>query len=255
MAEAEQQASRLLRGAADKLQRQLGDDLPITTEICHGVVIPTLAEATNDAVLLVLEHRRTRRRARGPVRSVTEGVLAHAHAPVLVVPDDWRAHAARGDCAVTVGLPASTAAHGIIRAALDEAERRDTRLLVVHAIDPGSSTEADTHDPAGAAQLRNLRLQQALAQLAFEQPEVPVEVLVVAESPATALIRAAATSALVVVGRRHSPTGSAMHVGHVVHDLLARSPLPLLVVDPQKRDNEATASGPATREDVRQAYP
>jgi nucleotide-binding universal stress UspA family protein len=228
-----------MAGLVQRLTSLLDDELPVTTAVWHGEVVPSLAAASSDAALVVVQHQRIARRAHGSLRSVTQGVMAQTSAPVLVVPDGWRPRAGVGSPLITVGMPASSAATGVLRAALEEAERLDGRLLVVHAVRHDPSTEPVADDPAGDAWFRQQRLQQAVSRLAGERPEVPVEVAVVADSPAEALVRAAATSALVVVGRRHSRIGAGTHAGHVVHELLTRCPCPVLVVDPLKGSGRA----------------
>ena len=224
-----ERAGRLVAGAVRRLDGLLGGEHPpVTSGVWHGDVAPSLAAAGQDAALIVIQHRRTVRRAQA-LHSVTQDVIAQTTVPVLVVPDDWRPLARGHPHVVTVGLPASSAAPGVLRAALEEAERLEARLLVVHTHDdPPTGTVLDGSSTATRLHL----LQGAVSYLAGERPDVPVEVVVAATPPAEALARAAATSMLVVVGRRHSRTGSAARSRHVVHELLTRCPCPLLVVDP-----------------------
>jgi nucleotide-binding universal stress UspA family protein len=233
-----QRAGRLVASAVRRLCCLLDDDhLPVTTGVWHGAVAPSLAAAGQDAALIVLQHRRTARRARGSLQSVTQDVIAQTDAPVLVVPDDWGPRAREHSRVVTVGLPVSNGATGVLRAALEEAHRLEARLLVVHAHDEQlKGTVVDSSSTASRLHL----LQQAVSYVAGERPDVPVEVVVAATPPADALARAAATSMLVVVGRRHSRTGSTTRSRHVVHELLTRCPCPLLVVDPLERQGRET---------------
>lgn len=243
-AEDTERAERLMAGTATRLASLLDGRLPVTTAIWHGAPAPSLAAASEDAALIVVQHRRIARRSRGSLRSVTQALIAQTRAPVLVVPDDWRPLHQSSSRVVTVGLPSSNGTSGIVRAALAEADRQAARLLVVHAVGPDPSTEHAVDGSVAASRLRLHRLQQAVQYLAGERPDVPVEVLVVAEPAAEALAQAAATSTLVVVGRRHSRAGSTTGSGPVVNELLTRCSCPLLVVDPLEHGElEAAAAG------------
>lgn len=135
---------------------------------------------------------------------------------------------------MTVGISASPAAHGVIRAALHEADRLDARLVVVHSVEEplDDATRPVAGAGAGAAlRLRQRRLEELTSELAAEKAEVPVEVLVVTEPPGEALLRAAAESSYVVVTRRHHQLLFPA-LGGVVRGPLNRCPCPALVVDP-----------------------
>lgn len=90
-AELHDEADRLLLEVASRLERLLDHDLPVTTEIAHGAVVPSLVAASDGAELVVVGQRREARHGHAPRLTLVPGVVARSHAPVLVVPETWQA--------------------------------------------------------------------------------------------------------------------------------------------------------------------
>ncbi|WP_121251459.1 universal stress protein [Nocardioides ferulae] len=92
---------RVLADAARRLEHQLPAELPVTTELVFGPVVRTLAEMSARASMVVLQRRSHRPLERLISASVTHGLVARAHAPVVSVPEGWQAEtdsgAAHGD--------------------------------------------------------------------------------------------------------------------------------------------------------------
>ena len=98
------QSRKLLGDAVRTLEMLLGsDDLPVSTEVCHGQVVATLAAESRRACLVVLQ-RGMRKHGHSPVLSVTLGVAARAHAPAVVIPAEWLEPEPGTDQVVTVGI-------------------------------------------------------------------------------------------------------------------------------------------------------
>jgi nucleotide-binding universal stress UspA family protein len=126
-------ARRIIGDAAVTLEGVLGDeDLPVSTEICHGPVVPTMVDQSRHAALLVVQHRGMGPDGHPPVLSVTTGLAAHAHAPVVAVPDTWTVPEPGQRRSVTVVLGRDGADDRLVDLAADEAVRLGHTLRIVH---------------------------------------------------------------------------------------------------------------------------
>lgn len=190
--------------------------LHVETRVLHGQVVPCLRELSFGAQLLVLgAHVRTGRARTG---STGAHVAAHARCPVVVVRSD-------------PDRPASLAA---ARVAAREAWMRGRPLLVVHARptipDPfgrGSVpplATADESDPTHRA------AQAVAARLRDENDGLTVELALVDDDPADALVHLGAAAALLVVGSRGLGSFRGMLLGSVSHAVLHEATVPVIVV-------------------------
>jgi nucleotide-binding universal stress UspA family protein len=209
------QGRKVLADVAGHLEHLLADsELPVTTELCHGNVVPALVQESAYSSLVVLQHRGMGSEGHTPVLSVTTGVAARSHCPVVAVPSDWESAPAGPERVVTVGIGEDRDNQHVLEQAAAEAVRRGGMLTVVHAGD------LELHD------------------LVPIPPDVPFTFVRSTEAPSDALLAQADHASLFVVGRRHPRHPLARHLGPVARTLLRRSPVPVMVVDPQ-RDDEA----------------
>jgi nucleotide-binding universal stress UspA family protein len=232
----------LLSEVAARLERELRDDgLPVTTELCRGAVVATMvSESVHSCLVVVQRNRRTDVDRSMP--STTHGVAARAHAPVAVVPADWRPPPPARTPVVTLGLQDAATSTEVARVAFEHAERADARLRVLHAYVPRHAGLGRFAVAAGAWRRRR-QLMAALAELLTEHPEVPVEITVSLEEPADALLRSAVDSSVLILGRRHPRLPLSAHLGPVAQSVLRRSPVPVLVVDPAPADGHREQYG------------
>lgn len=211
---------KILGDASTKFEHLLGDEeLSVTTELCHGRVVPTLVEESAHASVVVLQHRGMGPGGHTPVLSVTTGVAARSRVPVVAVPASWRAPGVDVTPIVTVGIDDAVATAHLIRAAAEQAERLGAGLRVLHAGD-------------------DLEVPDALDDF----PELPVEFVVSPGEPDEVLLDRAADTSLFVLGRRHPRLPLGQHLGPVTRTLLRRSPVPVMVVDPGSRDDDPESS-------------
>jgi nucleotide-binding universal stress UspA family protein len=209
------QGRKVLADVAGRLEHLLADsDVPVTTELCHGTVVPALIRESAHASLLVLQHGGMGPEGHTPALSVTTGVAARSHAPVVAVPSKWEPAPAGSERVVTVGVVEDRDNEHVLVQAAAEAMRRGALLRVVHAGD------LELHD------------------LVQAPPDAPFTFVRSTESPSDALLAQADDTLLFVVGRRHPRHPLARHLGPVARTLLRRSPVPVMVVDP-RRDDEA----------------
>jgi nucleotide-binding universal stress UspA family protein len=207
---------KILGDAATTLEHLLEDDeLPVSTELCHGAVGPTLIEESAHASLVVLQHRGMGPQGHPPVLSVTTHVAAHAHAPVVAVPAGWTEPDPDAKLIVTVGIGDDPENDHLVGVAADEAARLHATLRIVHAEDD-----------------------LALDELVNEIPAGPNEYVASDSEPAEALLAQAGDTTLFVVGRRHPRLPLGRHIGPAVRTLLRRSPVPVMVVDPCDNDDK-----------------
>jgi nucleotide-binding universal stress UspA family protein len=208
------QGRKILGDAATKFEHLLSDeDLSVSTELCHGHVVATLVEESAHASLVVVQHRGMGPAGHTPVLSVTTGVAARSHVPVVAVPASWQPPGADVPPIVTVGVDDDGETARLIRVAAEQAERLGARLRVLHA---GEDLE--------------------LPDVLDGFPELPVEFVVSPGEPDEVLLDRAADTSLFVLGRRHPRLPLGQHLGPVVRTVLRRSPVPVMVVDPGSHD-------------------
>ena len=207
---------KVLNDVAASLVHRLSDiDVDISTELCHGTVVPTLVNESAHASIVVLQHRGMGPAGDTALMSHAGGVAARARCPVVVVPSEWREPSSDLEWVVTVGIGSDRDNEYLLAQAAGAAARQCGSLRVVHA-----GEDLELHD------------------LVETPPEVPFTYVPTTASPADALLAQGGHTSLFVVGRRHPRHPLARHLGPVTRTLLRRSPVPVMVVDP-KRDDEA----------------
>ena len=122
--------SDVLVKGAQQLEDLLHDELSVTTELVHDSAASALNEASTHACLVLLQRRDRSDGAHG-LRSVINGVAAHAGVPVMVVPSSWRRGDERTPVVVGVGEPAVSGP--LVSVALEMARQSDTDLRLLHA--------------------------------------------------------------------------------------------------------------------------
>jgi nucleotide-binding universal stress UspA family protein len=195
-----------------------------------------LLEASAGAALLVVGAR-----GLGGFRSLLLGSVSdqaqhHATCPVAVV------HAAAGaggpgdaggeDGPVVVGVDGSAASAAALRWAVEEARRRDARLVALHAWHHAPFDGGTGHDPATGAEVGAARAGRLLdAALAAEDTEgVDVRCVVTRSGAAAALLDAAADAAVLVVGARGAGGFAGLRLGSVGQHTARHARCPTVVV-------------------------
>lgn len=206
----------------------------ITSSVLSGEPLHQLVAASEGADLVVIGSNKT-----SPVVGFVYGTLplrlaAHVRAPLVVVPAVWRP--AQGNVVAGVdGTPTSKAA---LYFAAADAREQGTGLTVVHAwslpttvaLDPFATVPLDKvlegHDAI---------LQEATDSVRDAFPDLAVEGLLEKDHPANALVRAAGSATLVVVGSHGRGPIGGLILGSVGHDLLLNMPCPVAIVPPADR--------------------
>lgn len=218
-----------------KLRQLLGDDLPVSTELHHGVLVPALVDLSEHAALVVLQRQHEAPLSRIATMSVTNGVAARSRAPVVAVPRHWTPGDRQDPVVVGVEDPDDVAAsEHAIRLGLEVARSQRTTVHLLH-----SWWYTDAYDDLvfdGEAELkqstnRRVRLTTGIKALADEYDDVPIEVVVRHARPADALVHAARSASAIVVGRHHPSFPLGSHLGPIARAVLREAPCPV-VVDP-----------------------
>ena len=227
--------------AADDL---VGGAVPVTTELVedsHGTVHDIVARS-EDARLVVLQHRHLTGLRRLTSGSTTHGVASRAHAPVVSVPESWRpAHDPHRR--ITVAVQDPTRADDTLRTAFARADVRQDRLRIVHAWWLASGYDSIVVDD-DMREDWDKRFRAALApqleELQAQYPDVTVEVHVRHSPTDRALETEAAESDLLVLGRRHATLPIGSHLGPVTRFAVRSSEVPVLLVETARQSAEET---------------
>ena len=171
-----------------------------------------------------------------PTRSVTNGVAARAHAPVVAVPDDWRG-TGEHPAVIAVGVEDAISSHKVVRAAFEEAQRIGAE---VHLVRAWLFSEAfDSEVFAGeAGRVQNaavkVEVERAFASAASEFPDVEYGVVVMHGQAPDVLVASSEQSRMLVVGRHDPvvPFGSHTLV-RVTRTVLNHAACLVLVIDPR----------------------
>lgn len=198
-----------LRVALARATSVLTDRVPVTGTLERGSVIPELARHGAGAALVVLEHLPPSLE-RTPSTRTTTALANVLDAPILVVPHDWVESSRR---VVTLGLEPGAVDVNAVRDALAVARLRGSVLRVLVSGD-----------------LSRERVTAILDQLGGDACDLAVEI--VDEDPADALLRAAATSDLLVLGRRRTIRPEGSRLGPVTTRVLDELVCPVLLSAP-----------------------
>ncbi len=236
-------AARGVLGAAEETARDLmPDDLPVTTQLVWGGPVSSIVTASQESRMVVLQRRPLARVLRVVTRSTSGGVAAHAHVPVVSVPAEWKPREV-GVPVVAVGVDIPERAGHVLHAALHEARGRGATLRIVHTwAYPGayddiivSRVEHEEWTERATSDIRD-----ALAALGEESAGVTVEIEARHAHAGDALIRAARTSDLLVIGRHDPLVPIGSHLGPVARAVLREAACPVLLADPRPRHHWGT---------------
>lgn len=228
--------ARLLDEEA-RLLRKLHPDLDISTSVHTRSPETLLIDASRHARLLVVGARGVSHVAELALGSVSHAVSAHAHSPVVVVPD----HAVEdpAPARVVVGVDGSAASLSALDFALAYARTHMLALTAVRAwrfdwmtraaVDEDVAEVSNHVERVEAAHLhRDVRI------VTHANPDhaadVVVDELAIYGHPTSALLIAATHASLIVVGTRGRGPLRALLLGSVSQSILRSSTVPIVVV-------------------------
>lgn len=203
--------------------------MTVETEVVRNNVVATLSDASRHAQMVVVGCRGLGAVRRLLLGSANAGLLRHAHCPVTVVHHhDGELSVPSPAAPVLVGIDGSPSAEKAIAFAFDEASRRRTDLVALHAwSDVGvfpavmdwRTVESEAHEV----------LAERLAGWQERYPDVRVERRIVCDKPASWLIEGSEHVQLVVVGSHGRGGIPEMRLGSVATAVAELSNAPVVV--------------------------
>lgn len=210
------------------------EGLEVDLVLRRGPRVPTLCAVAASAQLLVIGADRRSIASRLVNGNTTAALAASSSVPVVAVPETWRSEE-RGSAPVLVGVKNPTHAVALLGAAFATAQRRGGRLLVLHAwkLDAGyDDVVAGRVDAAEWEERALAEMRPLVAPFASAHPEVHVELRVVHDQAAHALVEASRASNEIVLVRRAHGVPAALHLGATARTVLRAGHCPVRVVPP-----------------------
>ncbi len=225
--EAERHGRAAVEEAAS-LVREAYPDLVVTTHLPMGTPTQVLLAEAEDAHSVVLG-------AKGEdvgnllMGSTALQLVGHAACPVVVV-----GHASAGHHRIVVGTDGSAGSDKALEYAFEEASLRQARLRVVNALGlpqgwPRHLLRPLPEDNEEVAERRR-QVEDQLARLRVQHPDVMVEVHVHRLDPVPVLTDATHKADLLVVGSRGRGGFHGLAVGSVTHKLLHFAGCPMVIL-------------------------
>jgi nucleotide-binding universal stress UspA family protein len=241
------QGQARLDEAVRRVRDRMSGAQPVHGRLLRGPVIDTLVDQSAFAQMVVLEHRDLPRWERWGSGSVTAGVAARAHAPVVSVPATWQPSDAPRP--ITVAVEDAPRAAAEIWTALGLAAVNDARVVVLRAtylapaIEEMLRHEVDHEQMKVAARDELARDVNLPAEVC---DRVPCTFSVRWGRPADVLLAATERSSLLVVARRDPAMPFGSHLGPVLRQVLREAKCPVLVVEPSPLPGAVPAAASAT---------
>ena len=231
----EEEAGAALGVAVRHAMAVVGGLVPVTSTLSRAPAVSAVYAAAHDAPLVVVGRCPESRLTHPYVRSVTGGVAARVHVPVVSVPDDWEDDAAPPHIVVGIDQPEHSVPvlHEAFRAARD---RRALLTVVTSWWDPAAYVLDPVAYAADHAWPERLRagVEAVLPELQAEYDEVPVEIHVRKSRPGEVLIDASRHAGLVVLGRHDPVLPRDSHLGPIARSVLAEAACPVLLTTPRR---------------------
>ncbi|MEU7380955.1 MULTISPECIES: universal stress protein [unclassified Streptomyces] len=228
----EQEASDVI-GSASARARQDAPAVRLSSEVSHEDAASALLDRGRNAFALVLGSRGHGDLSGMLLGSVSLAVAAHADCPVVVVRGSQEHRAARfGN--VVVGVEDGEGSGTAVDFALREAHVRGCRLVAVHAWSAPSGACTTPRAPSWFLEAHRRPpaqvLDDALRHPAEKYRNAAVSRQLMEKPARRALLEAASTADLLVVGARRRLGHAGLQLGLINHALLHHAPCPVAVV-------------------------
>ncbi|MGW6316488.1 MULTISPECIES: universal stress protein [unclassified Streptomyces] len=219
--------------AATAVERALrrAASLKVTSDVLSEDPAAALVRLSSEAGAIVVGNRGRGEIAELLLGSVGLSVAAHATSPVIVVRGGER-NLSRGFGSVAVGLDEPREADAAMEFALREAETHKAAVSVIHAwrcpareAPDFPARTSDEHQRRGEEQV-----EEALRGTAASHPGIGIRRQIVEGHARDALLDAARTADLLVVGARRRKGHLGLQLGPVNHAVLHHAACPVAVV-------------------------
>ena len=235
LARLEDEASDALGAAVRPATAVVGGLVPVTSTLSQAPAVSAVYASAHDAPLVVVGRCPESRHTHPYVRSVTGGVAARVHVPVVSVPDEWEEDAAPPH--VVVGIDHPEQSVPVLHEAFQAARDRAALLTVVTSWwDPAAYVLDPVAYAADHTWPERLRasVEAVLPDLRAEYAEVPVEIHVRKSRPGEVLIDASRHACLLVLGRHDPVLPRDSHLGPIARSVLAEAACPVLLTTPRR---------------------
>ncbi len=233
--EAEQENATIVIGRArDVLEAEAGagHGLDVRTDVQYSSPVPALADASKEALMVVVGGSGMGALEKALLGSVSSGLVHYAHGPVVVVhTKDGRLPDSAAP--VVLGVDGSPASEAATKVAFAEADRRRAELLAVHSWSDVGILPVPGRDLGEYEQRAEELLAERLAGWREEYPDVVVKRRVVRDKPAQRLLEEARDAQLLVVGSRGRGGFTGMVLGSVGSTVAQSAQVPVIVVRPR----------------------
>jgi nucleotide-binding universal stress UspA family protein len=209
--------------------------IAISKELRVSPPVPTLAEMSEKAEMVVVGCNGRGAVARVLLGSVSSGVVRSARCPVAVIRAEalWLSHTEWAP--VLVGIDCSPVSEPALAVAFDEASRRGAELTVLHAtgIEVFGHPGVFEHSGLDWEEVKSgveRSLAEYLADWQERYPDVKVNRIVVFNRPGQELIEESKAAQLVVVGSHGRGGVTGMLLGSVSNAVVHSAHTPVIVV-------------------------
>jgi nucleotide-binding universal stress UspA family protein len=219
-----------LLAEAEREARKEAPEVLISTSLLDGAAVPVLLRESRHSTLLVLGDRGLGGFSGLIVGSVAVQAAAHAACPVLIVRGEE--HPAGP---VVVGADGSEVSALAVGYAVEQAARRGTDLVAVHAWnEPVSAGPGDmlplVYDPSALRAEAERVLSESLAGWGQRYPDVVIRSELVHGSAVRELVDRSGSAQLLVVGARGRGGFAGLLLGSVSQSLIYHAACPVAVV-------------------------
>ena len=230
-AEWQEKEGRRILADALKIARDIADGsgISIESELMFSATVPTLADLSKTAELMVVGTYGRGALARGLLGSVSSELMRHSHCPVAVIRDEDLRMPHPAQAPVLLGTDGSPASELATAIAFDEASRRHVNLIALHAWSDKEIFELPGLDWSAVKAEEERLLAEALAGYQERYPDVTVHRLIVCDRPARALVDTSESAQLTVLGSHGRGRLAGTLLGSVSNAVVQSVRMPVIV--------------------------